>query len=81
MGFIAGRRIGFPAASNPSITSSLPSSGRCFATGSSSFNLPCSTSCIAATEGDGLGHGSDLEDGIGLDVDPEAESRLPNAPL
>jgi hypothetical protein len=50
IGRLAGRSFGAPEASNPSSTWGDPSAGSMFGTGSSSLSLPCSTSCIAATE-------------------------------
>ncbi len=50
IGRFAGRSFGAPAASKPSSTWGEPSAGSMFGTGSSSLSLPCSTSCIAATE-------------------------------
>ena len=81
IGFIAGRSTGFPEGRNPSITSSFASSGRCFATGSSSFSFPCSTSCIAATEVIALVIEAIWKMESGWIAIPEARSRLPNAAL
>jgi hypothetical protein len=50
IGRLAGRRRGAPASSNPSSTCGAASSGSTLPTGWSNCNLPCSTSCIAATE-------------------------------
>ena len=50
MGRLAGRSFGAPPASKPSSTCGEPSVGSMLGTGSSSLSLPCSTSCMAATE-------------------------------
>ena len=50
IGRLAARSFGAPEASKPSSTRGEPSAGSILGTGSSSLSLPCSTSCIAATE-------------------------------
>ena len=54
IGLATGSRRGAPAASAPAYTRTSANSGRYFASGSSSWNLPCSKSCISATPVIGL---------------------------
>jgi hypothetical protein len=79
-GLVDGRRIGLPEESNPSRIWRVPSSGRCFAAGSSSVNLPCSTSCIAPTDVIALVMEAMEKMDSGVIGTPETESRVPNAP-
>ncbi len=80
-GLLAGRKIGLPESlSKPSRTSSLPSSGRRLATGSSSVSVPRSPSCMAATVVIALVMEAMRKIEPAVTSTPEAASRLPREP-
>jgi hypothetical protein len=80
-GFVAGFRIGLPLpGSKPCSTCNEPSSGMYVDAGSSSFSLPCSTNCMAATEVTGLVMDAMTNRESALTSTPDLESRLPTAP-
>ena len=80
IGRLAGRSLGAPAASNPSRTWGEPSAGSILGTGSSSVSLPCSTSCMAATEVIALVIEAMRKTVSSVIAGPLSRTRVPNAP-
>ena len=80
MGFCAGRSCGTPFASKPVRTWADPSVGSMLPAGSSSFSVPRSTSCSAATDVSSLTIEA-MRKTVSVDMrDAVAMSRRPNAP-
>jgi hypothetical protein len=78
IGLRAVRNCGTPRASKPESTSGEASVGSMFAAGSSSLSLPCSTSCIAATDVNSLTIEA-TRNTVSIDIFAPM-SRTPNAP-
>ena len=80
IGRLAGRSSGAPEESKPSRTWGAASSGSTSPIGWSSGSLPCSTSCIAATEVTALVIEAIRNTVSGVIAGPFARSRIPKAP-